>query len=229
MQRNVSRIVAVLGLVVAHAPALAADGNAARGERVFNYCAACHSLESNRSMTGPSLAELWNRKAGTLASFSRYSDALKSSGLVWDDKTLDQWITDPQHLVPGTGMTFQGIKDRQQRADLLAFLKDVTRPGRAPRQQAGGMMGGGDPDLKTVGPENRIQTIAYCRDTYRVTTADGKTHLFWERNLRLKIDSSDHGPQKGSAALTGAGMQGDRADVIFAAPDEIGSFIKPEC
>ncbi len=78
---------------------------------------------------------------------------------------------------------------------------------------------GGDPNLKTLDPEDCVQTISYCHDTYRVTTADGKTHAFWERNLRLKTDSSGNGPQKGAPALIGAGMMGDRSDIIFAAPE----------
>jgi len=210
-------------------PASAANGDSGRGQRVFNACAACHSLEPNRNMTGPSLAQLWNRKAGGLPSFERYSDVLRSSGIIWDDKTLDQWITDPQHLIPGNEMTFAGLKNPQQRADLLAFLKGATQPGSAQSAQQGGQMGGGDPNLRTLGPEDRVQTISYCRDTYRVTTADGKTHAFWERNLRLKTDSSGNGPQKGAPALIGAGMLGDRADIIFAAPEEISGSIKPEC
>src|SRR5437660_758230 len=98
-------------------PASAADGDPGRGQRVFNACAPCHSLEPDRNMTGPSLAQLWNRKAGGLPSFERYSAVLTSSGIVWDDKTLDQWIADPQHLVPGNEMTFQGLKNGLQRAD----------------------------------------------------------------------------------------------------------------
>ena len=90
-------------------------------------------------------------------------------------------------------------------------------------------MGSGDPNLKTLDVENRVQTISYCRDTYRVTTGDGKMHAFWERNLRIKTDGGNNGPQKGAPALMGAGMMGDRADVIFAAPEEISGFIKPEC
>ena len=83
-------------------------------------------------MTGPSLAELWNRQAGGLQSFERYSPALKASGIVWQDNTLDEWLKDPQHFIPGNTMTFPGIKDARQRADLLAFLKDATQPGHAP-------------------------------------------------------------------------------------------------
>jgi len=74
-----------------------------------------------------------------------------------------------------------------------------------------------------------VQKITHCGDTYKVTTANGKTRNFWERNLRLKTDSSNDGPQSGVPALLPAGMQGDRADVIFAAPEEISGFIKPEC
>lgn len=101
-------------------------------------------------MTGPSLANLWGRKAGGLSSFERYSDALKSSGIIWDDRALDGWLTDPERMVPDNEMPFQGIKDARVRDDLLAFLKEATRSGAAPERNAqaqmkgmgGGMMGG---------------------------------------------------------------------------------------
>jgi len=215
------------------------EGNATRGQRVFGACAACHSLQPDQSMTGPSLAELWNRKAGSLASFGRYSPALKSANIVWNDKTLDDWIANPQHLVPGNEMTFDGIKDARQRADLLAFLKQATQPGASAAQQGGpmggmggmgGMMGGGQvPNLKHLNPENRVQAISYCKDTYTITTANGQTRKFWERNVRLKTDASGDGPEKNAPALVGAGMVGDRADVIFADPSEIVSFIVNKC
>jgi cytochrome c len=83
--------------------------------------------------------------------------------------------------------------------------------------------------LKKLDPENKVQSITYCPDTYWVTTADGQTHAFWERNLRFKTDSSAIGPEKGVPALFGAGMQGDRASVIFNAPEEISSFLKRQC
>ncbi len=65
-------------------PALAQLGDATRGQRDFRACSPCHSLEPDRNMTGPSLANLWGRKAGSLPSFERYSDALKSSGIIWE-------------------------------------------------------------------------------------------------------------------------------------------------
>ena len=133
-------------------------------------------------------------------------------------------------------MTFQGMKDARQRADLLAFLKDATQPGRLPKttqgdNQMGGMMmgGGAVPNLKKLDPEDRVQSINHCGDTYKVATADGKIRDFWERNLRFKTDVSDDGPQKGAPALVPAGMMGDRADVIFARPEEISGFIAHRC
>ena len=92
------------------------------------------------------------------------------------------------------------------------------------------MMGGGQvPNLKQLDPEDRVRSINHCGDTYKVATADGKTRDFWERNLRFKTDVSKEGPAKGAPALVGAGMMGDRADVIFASPDEISGFIAPQC
>ena len=231
-----SYAIPALAIVVLTSPALAQSGKAMRGQRDFRACAPCHSLQPQRNMTGPSLANLWGRKAGGLPSFERYSDALKSSGIIWDDNSLDAWLTDPQQVVPGNDMPFDGIKDTGARADLLAFLKEATKPG-APAQTVqnrmngmGGMMGGGgERNLKNPAPNEQVKAIAYCHDTYRVTTGDGKTRAFWERNLRLMTDSSKDGPQSGAPALVPAGMVGDRADVIFAAPEEISKMIEARC
>jgi cytochrome c len=208
-------------------------GNSTRGQRVFGACVACHSLRPDHNMTGPSLAGLWNRKAGSAASFSRYSAALKSANIVWNDKTLDDWIRDPQQLVPGNNMTFGGIKDARQRADLLAFLKEATKPGASAAQESGpmgGMMGGGQlPSLKNLEPAKRVQEVTYCKDTYTVTTANGQVRKFWERNLRLMTDASDRGPDKHAPVIVAAGMMGDRADLVFADPSEISPFIAAKC
>ena len=233
--------IAVLATIAFLSPASAQLGDAARGHRSFRVCAPCHSLELDRNMTGPSLANLWGRKAGALPSFERYSEALRASGIIWDDRSLDGWLTDPDRMVPDNEMPFNGIKDTRVRADLLAFLKDATKPG-APQRTAqqggmkgmggmmGAMMGGGpDPNLKKLEPGSQVKAISYCHDTYRVTTADGKTRAFWERNLRFKTDSSKDGPEKGAPAIMPAGMMGDRASVIFAAPEEITKIIEPRC
>jgi cytochrome c len=230
-----------LATIALLSPAQAQKGDASRGQQDFRACAPCHLLEPDRNMTGPSLADLWGRKAGSLASFERYSEALRSSGIIWDDYALDGWLTDPQRMVPDNDMPFEGITDAGVRADLLAFLKDATKPGATPERTAqaqmkgmggmiGGMMGGGrDPNLKSLEPAKQVKAITYCRDTYRVTTADGKTRAFWERNLRFMTDSGKDGPERGAPAIMPAGMMGDRAAVIFAAPDEINKVVDARC
>jgi cytochrome c len=231
-------VIAAFATSISLSPAVAQRDDATRGQRDFlRACAPCHSLEPDRNMTGPSLADLWGRKAGWLSSFDRYSDPLKSSGIIWDDRALDGWLTDPQRMVPENDMPFEGIKDARARADLLAFLKGATKPGATPERTTqaqmkgmGGMMGGGrDPNLKSLEPAKQVKAIAYCRDTYRVTTADGKTRAFWERNLRFMTDSGKDGPEKGAPAIMPAGMMGDRAAVIFAAPEEINNVVEARC
>ena len=91
------------------------------------------------------------------------------------------------------------------------------------------MQGRAAPKLKTVDASSRVKSITYCRDTFRVTTEDGKSREFWERNLRFKTDSSEEGPEKNAPAILAAGMMGDRASVVFASPDEISRFIKLQC
>ena len=99
----------------------AATASAAAGAELYRTCAGCHSLQPGRHRTGPSLAAVLGRKAGGEPGFRRYSDALKSSGLVWDRPTLDAWIAGPQTLVPGNRMTFRGIADpRARRPDRLS-------------------------------------------------------------------------------------------------------------
>jgi cytochrome c len=211
-------IVSALGL-----PAFAA-GNAERGAALFRACSACHSLRPDRNMTGPSLAGVWGRKAGTLKSFDRYSPALKSSEIVWDEKSLDSLLKSPQSLVPHNRMTFPGMPDTGQRADLIAFLKPASADGTARAETTRGF-----PDLKKFEADRQVTGIRYCRDTYRVTTADGQTADFWEANLRFKTDSSATGPVAGKPVILPAGMMGDPASVFFAAPDEISTFVKNQC
>lgn len=234
MQRIFLALAFALGGIAAAATANAA-GDTEAGARAFSPCAACHSLEPGRHMTGPSLARLWGRKAGTIEWFACYSPALKSADIVWNDKTLDAWLADPKALVPGNSMTFPGIKDAKARANLIAFLKVGGEGGSAGQTAPGGMMGGGMErgpqmqNLKTLAPANQVTAIRYCRDTYRVTTAAGELPPFWEFNLRFKTDSSDTGPAQGRPAIMRAGMMGDRASVIFADPAEIGAFIEKKC
>jgi cytochrome c len=84
-------------------------------------------------------------------------------------------------------------------------------------------------NLKAAPAEGQVTAIKHCADTYTVTTADGKSNKVWEFNLRFKTDSSRLGPNSGKPVIVGAGMRGDRASVVFAAPGEISGFIKQAC
>ncbi len=229
------KLVSALFLCSSAFPSAAEEGNAADGGRAFRAWAACHSLESGRNMTGPSLAGISNRKAGSLPDFPRYSDAMKQSGVVWNDQSLDRYLENPAQFIPGNHMTFPGVPDGKTRANIIAFLKQTGTASSGDQKTAQGQTGAlegvqrGAPNLKTVDASSRVKTIAYCRETFKVTTEDGKSRDFWERNLRFKTDSSGEGPNKGAPAIVSAGMMGDRASVVFASPEEITQFIKRQC
>lgn len=103
----------------------------ARGEQVYGRCLACHAIEHHR--TGPAHCGLFSRLAGSAAGYRFYSDALRRSGIVWGDATLDRFLADPMAAVPGTHMTYLGVTDPGERRDLIAWLKQATQPGRSCR------------------------------------------------------------------------------------------------
>ena len=112
----------------AAAQSLAQAGEASRGQRVFNtQCRACHTLEKDGASTaGPNLHGVFGRKAGTGGGYDS-SDAMKKSGIVWDEATLAEYSRDPKGKVPGTKMLFNGVKNAGQLADLVAYLKEETK------------------------------------------------------------------------------------------------------
>lgn len=127
------RTMAAAGALVlsAAAPARAApDADALqRGEQVYARCAACHSVQGNR--TGPQHCGLFGRRAGTAPGFMMYSKALRDTKIVWDARTLDHFLQDPMTAVPGTAMGYAGVKDPKERAELIAWLHEATQPGKA--------------------------------------------------------------------------------------------------
>ncbi|UVO55871.1 cytochrome c family protein [Sphingomonas sp. SUN039] len=99
-------------------------GDAAAGEKVFLNCKTCHSSEAGKNMVGPSLHSIQGRHSGEIPGFS-YSAANKASGIVWSDEKLFQYLENPQRVIPGTKMTYTGVKDPQQRANLIAYLNTL--------------------------------------------------------------------------------------------------------
>lgn len=112
-----SALAVALALVAGSA---GAKGDPARGEQLYARCAACHALAYDR--VGPHHCGLIGRKAGTVAGFD-YSPAMKKSGIVWTARTLNRFLADPARLVPGTTMTYAGIPEPKERADLIAYLE----------------------------------------------------------------------------------------------------------
>lgn len=105
--------------------ALPAPYNAAdleNGRKKFGLCRSCHTIEpSGPNMTGPNLHGVFGRKAGSVEGYN-YSDVLKASGIVWTPEPLDHWLEKPQTFLPGNKMTFVGLKEPNDRRDLIAYL-----------------------------------------------------------------------------------------------------------
>jgi cytochrome c len=117
---------ALAAALVAAAGAAQADGDAARGEKRFEDCAACHKLQAGVNDIGPTLHGIFQRKAAELIDY-RYSAALKRSGIAWTPQTLDAFIADPQRLVPANRMPYAGMPDAADRADLIAYLQKAAQ------------------------------------------------------------------------------------------------------
>ena len=102
----------------------------ASGEKSFNKCRACHQVgETAKNGVGPVLNGLFGRKSGTVEGYN-YSDANKNSGITWDEAVFADYIKDPKAKIPGTKMSFAGIKNEQEVRDLTAFLKQFGKDGR---------------------------------------------------------------------------------------------------
>jgi cytochrome c len=110
-----------LGAGVAHA-----EGDVEAGKRAFLKCKSCHSLDAGKSLTGPSLNGIMGRKGASDPGY-KYSQSLIDAGVTWDDAALDKYILDPKSIIPKGKMSFAGIKDAKQRADIIAYLKEATK------------------------------------------------------------------------------------------------------
>lgn len=93
------------------------------GETIYARCLACHALAYDR--TGPRHCGLFGRHAGSVKGYA-YSDAMKNSNIVWNAKTLDLFLANPTKAVPGTSMGYAGVASKQERSDLIAYLKQAN-------------------------------------------------------------------------------------------------------
>jgi len=110
---------------VAEAPATAAaEAEESARPAAFAMCASCHQVEPGKHGVGPSLAGVFGAKAGHAEGYA-YSAAMKGSGLTWDEATLDKYLTAPMQTVPGTKMTYAGLKDAAQRKEMIEYIKGL--------------------------------------------------------------------------------------------------------
>ncbi|HWA49748.1 MAG TPA: cytochrome c family protein [Dongiaceae bacterium] len=132
MQRSLMAAVVAAGFIQFSAGvALAADPVA--GQKAFAVCKACHQVgEKAKNGVGPILNGVVGRPAGSVEGF-KYSDAMKSSGITWDEAALDEYLKNPKAKVPGNKMAYAGLKDDTKRADVIAYLSQIGADGKLPQ------------------------------------------------------------------------------------------------
>ncbi|MET0181635.1 MAG: cytochrome c family protein, partial [Caulobacterales bacterium] len=107
-------------------PAPYNQGDYEKGRRVAAQCRSCHTFTADGgNRVGPKLHGLFGRAAGSVEGFN-YSDALKNSGITWDEATLDSWLSSPRTFLPGNRMSFPGVHEETERRDLITFLHVET-------------------------------------------------------------------------------------------------------
>ncbi len=122
---GVAATISALFMLVAHS---SAAGDVDRGEIVFKRCMSCHALDTEGSQEfGPTLHGIFGRTAGSLASYTLFSDAMKDSGIVWTEETLDAFLAQPKQTIAGNTMNFSALRKASDRAALIAYLREATR------------------------------------------------------------------------------------------------------
>lgn len=117
---------AVAGVVALSASMAMAAGDADAGKKVFNKCRACHKLEAGANGVGPTLHGVVGREAGSVEGF-KYSKAMQESGVVWNEDALSQYLEDPRKFMPGNKMAFPGLRNADERDNVIAYLKQESQ------------------------------------------------------------------------------------------------------
>ena len=119
---------AVVGALLGSAAAAQQPaGDAQAGEKIFRKCRACHTVAEGQNRVGPHLFGILGRPVASVEGFD-YSDPMRAwaEGKTWDAALLGTWLEDPRGVVKGTRMTFAGLRDAQDRADVIAYLRSVA-------------------------------------------------------------------------------------------------------
>ncbi len=106
-------------------PLAMAEGDTAAGEKVFKKCKACHVVDKKKNRLGPHLIGVFGRESGSVEGF-KYSKAMKGAGITWDEATLNDYLADPKGFIPKNKMAFKGLKKDEDRANVIAYLKEAT-------------------------------------------------------------------------------------------------------
>jgi cytochrome c len=120
------KFLAILGvsLMMALSGGAASAADAGKGAKVFKKCKACHALKAGKKKVGPSLHAIFGKEAAKMKGF-KYSKAMKKSGAVWDEATLDAFLTKPKKFMKGTKMAFAGLKKKKDRDNIIAYLMTI--------------------------------------------------------------------------------------------------------
>ena len=116
------KIATIALMLIALPNAALAEGDAKKGKKVFKKCRSCHSLEAGKNGIGPSLNGIIGKAAGTTEGYDNYSTALVESGITWSEEELRKFVTSPTEKIPGTKMSFGGLKREKDKDNLLAYL-----------------------------------------------------------------------------------------------------------
>ena len=126
MMMRLQAIATAAATLVLAAGIVHAQGDPKRGEKIFENCRACHAADGAANEVGPGLRSVFGRRAGERDDF-RYSPALKRSGITWTPQTMTDFVADPQKMVPGNRMPYDGLPDARDRADLITYMLQVFK------------------------------------------------------------------------------------------------------